>query len=354
MLTVTFRNGYRDTVRAVRSINGVLPRIRFLRRLSYVCFALFIILSLLGVPRDWTFLLLLIPAVILPLLWVIPLYAAWLNWKNPTSEAEQRFTFSDEGIEAVGAASEAHVQWSAVTRVGETKRHLVFFTSGQCGYAIPKHALPDAGAVSWLRDLLQRNAGKPDAHPVTSQDAPSGPVIASADFEWTRGELYRAIRATSRYGPKQWPIYAFLLLLAWWTGGARALEQWRTGGWRAVDLWAVLLALYPLLFTILAVRLSSLWAAFSLTRNSPSHDGVQTLSITDAGLKTRGNLYTGQIGWAALLKAVETNEFFLLYVSKAQAVIVPKRVLDAASIGGIRETVHAHLGTRASLLGSPV
>lgn len=353
MLTVTFRNGYQDTVRAVRSINQVLPRVRFIRRLAYVCLGLFVVLAVAGVRAEWTVWLLFVPAVMLAVFWLLPFYVGWLSWKNPTSQAEQRFTFSESEIEAAGAASEAHVQWSAVTRVGETRRHFVFFTSNQCGYTVPKRALPGTEAVAQLRDLLQRNAGRPNGGPTVSQDTPSAPVIASAEFQWTQGELYRAIRSVSRYGPRQWPIYLVLFVMSGWFGAYPALQQWRAGGWAAVDAWAVYLALLPLLLITVAAPLSARWAAYSLTRTSPSHGGVQTVSVTEDGVRTRGSLYTGQLGWSGLTKAVETEEFFLLYVAKAQAMIIPKRALDEAGIGRVREVVHAHLDDRAALLLVP-
>lgn len=352
MTTVAFRSGYWDTVRAVRSINHALPRVRVLKRLSYACLGVFVVLAILRVPAEWTVVVLVPPVILFSGLWLLPLYAAWITWKAPSWQAEQRFTFTPTGIDASGLATQGHLQWSAITRVSETRRHFVLFTSGQWGFAIPKKALPDEASVTAVRALLLEHAGKGGDAPATGMEEPLPPGAIVAEFEWEPGELYRAIRAVSRHGPALWPIFLVLAVLAWWLGAGEAVRQWRAGGWQAMNGWSLAVALFPIAFTAAAIPLSAAFAAWSLRRGSRVHAGVQRVVIAADGIRTRGSLYSGTVGWGALVKAVETAEFFLLYVGKAQAVIVPKRGLDPDQLRQVRATIGANFRS-AALFAEP-
>jgi hypothetical protein len=354
MITVAFRSGYWDTVRAVRSINHARPRVRIVKRLSYVCLGVTVVLAMLRFPAEWTALALFLPAIVLPLLWLLPLHAAWLIWrKAPSWQAERRFTFTPTGIDASGMATEGHLRWSAITRVSETGRHFVLFTSGQAGYAIPKKALPDEATVSAVRALLLEHAGKGVDAPTTGMEERLPPGAVVVEFEWEPRELYRALRAATRHGPARWPIFVALAVLAWWLGAGEAVRQWRAGGWQATNGWSLAVALLPIACTAAAIPLTAAYAAWSLRRGSPMHAGVQRVVVAAAGIRTRGSLYSGSVGWEALVKAVETADFFLLYVAKAQAVIVPKRGLDPDQLRRVRATIAANFRS-AALFAEPV
>ncbi len=353
MTTVAFRSGYWDTVRALRSINHVLPRVRMAKRLSYACLGGAVVLAVLRVPAEWTALALFLPAIVLPLLWLLPLYGAWITWrKAPSWQAERRFTFTPTGIDAAGLATEGHLRWSAITRVSETRRHFVLFTSGQIGFAIPKKALPDEAAVSAMRALLLERAGRGGDAPAAGMEEQLPPGAVVAEFEWEPRELYRAIRAASRHGPARWPIFLALAVLAWWLGAGEAVRQWRAGDWQASNGWSLALALLPIAFTAAAIPLSAAFAAWSLRRGSRVHAGVQQVVVAAAGIRTRGSLYSGSVGWEALVKAVETADFFLLYVGKAQAVIVPKRGLSPDQLRQVRAMIAANFRS-ATLFAEP-
>jgi len=47
--------------------------------------------------------------------------------------------------------------------------------------------------------------------------------------------------------------------------------------------------------------------------------------------------------WRAMKQVVETKEFFLFYVTAAIAYYLPKRIVAAQDLAGVRDLVHAHV-----------
>lgn len=62
-------------------------------------------------------------------------------------------------------------------------------------------------------------------------------------------------------------------------------------------------------------------------------------------------MYSGQLRWPAFIRAVETDEFFLFFISKLRPVFVPKRLRTAADAETVRSLTRAGLGARAELPG---
>ena len=85
---------------------------------------------------------------------------------------------------------------------------------------------------------------------------------------------------------------------------------------------------------------------------TPSLREPQVYRFSDAGLSITGGPATITLGWDAIVEALETEEFFLLFYSKQCAYYVPKRATGGiAEQGALRALLRRHLDTRASTLG---
>lgn len=163
------------------------------------------------------------------------------------------------------------------------------------------------------------------------------------EFRVDPSETVRAsqyIRRRQRFGWLRWAVWPMLLGLA-------VLYRATDVPWR--DLWLLGVAALFLAALTLAtpwVQRRQLQRAYSET---PSLREPQVYRFSDAGLAITGGPATVTLGWDAIVEALETPEFFLLFYSKRCAYYVPKR-----SIGGIAEEealrvlLREHLGTRAA------
>ena len=70
--------------------------------------------------------------------------------------------------------------------------------------------------------------------------------------------------------------------------------------------------------------------------------------FTDATFATRSALRTVEEAWPAFVQAVETPEFFLIYVARRRAVIVPKRAFSPADTVQVSDFLRATMPTNAS------
>jgi hypothetical protein len=66
--------------------------------------------------------------------------------------------------------------------------------------------------------------------------------------------------------------------------------------------------------------------------NNPNNEGLfakTELNITEYGLTSKDEKGESKFKWDAFVKKIETEGYFYLFLSSAQAVIIPKRVLNA-------------------------
>lgn len=175
-------------------------------------------------------------------------------------------------------------------------------------------------------------------------------MTVRATFSFDRREHYRAIRQVFRRTPARFVPWLFALLglaLAYWN----ALRYWDTVPmadliWNALP-WLLITAFWVVLIPYLHWR-----AARTTARSDPSVQGPQLREIDDAGVHSLGNGVRLDLPWNILLKAVETDEFFLYFYSKQLAFYVPKRVLPPADVQAVRVLTQAKLGARAQLQSS--
>jgi hypothetical protein len=354
-VTVTYRIGFLEHVRAIRAINGALPHIRVLKAVALLCLILFIgFMAAARIQGSTGAYLLMVPLVFFPLLWIMPFYLTWMSRRGSRAfRGEQELVFGPDVIVARGGGASGTYDWSAITRVVEVRRFFLLYVSNQCAFFIPKASLPGPDAVTELRALLRERAGHVKVEP-TDRAPIADTLLAVGRFHWSLSEGYRAIRAAGRHGPRVWPAYLFMVVLVAGTSGGTLLRQYQEGGFAGVNLGLLALALFPLGLIVVAVPLASLWTAYSHGRSNRMAAGEQLVGLTPTGLHTAGPLQRGTIPWEALMKVVETPEFFLFYQTKIAAVYLPKRVLGGPpGLDRWRGLLLEHLNGRAQLLTNP-
>jgi hypothetical protein len=186
--------------------------------------------------------------------------------------------------------------------------------------------------------------------PALTGNEPSSnrPVAVTSVFDFDSSEHYQALRAVSRRTAARW--------VSWGFGGLAlvlALLSLRDGWGRASPLALFLNALPWLLlgmFWVAFIPISQRWAARSLPKRDASVRGPQERTVDSDGFHSRGNGVSLDVPWHAMLRGVETNDFFLFFYSKQVAYYVPKRVLADGQIREVRRLMRTELGERARLL----
>jgi len=160
-------------------------------------------------------------------------------------------------------------------------------------------------------------------------------------FEVDPAETVRASRevARGRGGPwLPWAVWLILLVEAVLSllSGARLRDLWLLGV--AALLYGSILLATPWLQRR---RLRRLYAG------TPSLREPQLYRFSDEGLEIRGGPATTSLGWAALVRAKETREFFLLFYNERCAYYLPKRAMSGpADEARLRALLDARLGSR--------
>jgi len=79
------------------------------------------------------------------------------------------------------------------------------------------------------------------------------------------------------------------------------------------------------------------WAARKQFRGQPGAQGLRTLELDQSGTHSQWNGGAMDIEWKNYVRFAEDQNVFLLYSSPVAFNIVPKRVLTADELNGIRE-----------------
>lgn len=351
-MTVRFTPSRRQLTRAIRAINGTIPRIRIMRRLSWA--ALFVTIALILARRlsfEAAVALLFIPGLTLFILWMMPGHMARLSWSNsPVWRSEHVFTFSPAGIDVSTGTTGAHTAWPAIVRTAETPEFFLFFSSEQAGRFVPKQGISLLD-VETIRDMFATYAGKAGAtEPATPSADIVGDAVVQVSFEHDPREVARAGMATARKSGTLWMPYAAMVLIVGWNTVPMVYRQWKRGGIESVSIPLLLLGLFPLFLILIGPPLAARWAARREIRTGPSSRGMQRVGVADWGLQIAGPSYSGTLQWDAFMKVSETPEFFLFFLTKLQPVYIPKRVLSVADSERIRTLTRVGMGPKAELL----
>jgi hypothetical protein len=350
-ILVRFTTSYRELVAALRAINRAVPLMRRIRRLSWAAIVITALLIAANVITVWSAsAVLFVPALMLFLAWVMPFQLAWMTRRrSPYWTGEQYFEFTAAGIRVGTSASESFLAWDAIMRTAEGRRFFLFFSSDQAGHFVPKRVLLPVQEAQ-LHELFESRASKAGAG-APSYALANAPVVVEARFEYESAEAARAGMVAARKAGGLWISYAVISALVLWNTVAPAYAQWQRGGWRAISLPLLVLGMAPWLIIVLALPLASRWAARRALRTGPSTRGTQRVGVAEWGLRVTGPLHSGELKWPAFMRAVETEEFFLFFISKVQPIFVPKRLLTAAELEQVRALTRDGLGAKAAVYG---
>jgi hypothetical protein len=169
-----------------------------------------------------------------------------------------------------------------------------------------------------------------------------------ATFAFDPAEHYRALRQVTRRTSAQYISWVFVAIAGW-------LAYWNAFRfWGEYPTWGLIWTALPYLllggFWLGLIPYSQWRAARKAAKSDPSVQGPQTREIDDVGFRSSGNDVVLELPWKAILRGVETNQFFLFYYSKQLAYYVPKRALGAADAEELRRLMRDNLGTRAQVM----
>ena len=87
----------------------------------------------------------------------------------------------------------------------------------------------------------------------------------------------------------------------------------------------------------------------TVRKGQPSIDGPHAMNLNDGGVQVVSPHSRFELGWEAVVKALETAEFFFIYTGKNVAQMLPKRVLTPDALMQVRALLRSRLGRRAHL-----
>ena len=107
--------------------------------------------------------------------------------------------------------------------------------------------------------------------------------------------------------------------------GAIGLAFWRGSDWgeKTAPLWiaslvgGLLLMLYPP------------WVRFKARRRSSRYAVAGGYDITDDNVMMHSGTESGGIAWDGVTRVVETPEFWIVFVGRMPATVIPRRIMSA-------------------------
>jgi hypothetical protein len=97
---------------------------------------------------------------------IITALNVWLyRRRNRTVGGMQTFELDSLGTHISSPAFDVALKWSAISKVAETKRFVLFFISPQSARFLPKRVISSADELQAIRDLVATNLG---THPALS------------------------------------------------------------------------------------------------------------------------------------------------------------------------------------------
>ena len=170
-------------------------------------------------------------------------------------------------------------------------------------------------------------------------------MTVRAQFDFDPAEHYQAMRAVTRATGLRWMLWFvgafFAVIVAWGVIASR--------GERSATSIVVNLLPYTLIcgFWIFILSQMQRNAGKNLLKTDPSVLGPQERTVDAVGYHSRGNGVGLDVPWHAMLRASETDAFFLFFYTKLCVYYLPKRVLSPEQVREVRSLMRAALGERA-------
>jgi len=101
-----------------------------------------------------------------------------------------------------------------------------------------------------------------------------------------------------------------------------------------------------LILIIVGFTMIPLLTAFNVwtfRRQNKMAVGEQTYTFDETGLSISGDHFEAEVKWSGIRQIVETNRFFLFYISSQMAYFLPKWIIgDLASVEALRSILRKH------------
>jgi hypothetical protein len=276
------------------------------------------------------------------LVWLIPFTSArLLRSGSPDPNEERTYSFTPGGIRFSTPSVSSSMSWASVVRVVETRKFFLFCMSRAAAWYIPKRGLTQPDAAK-LRTLVHDYAGRGtllEPHPGTHPDVDVGAEQIRVVFHWTVGRLFRATLAASRHGVAyRWLsvfMLGYLVVLV-----LPAILAQRSFG-------SILFQLAPIPIVLAAGPIGGLLYAYRHLQDARTARGPQVISIGTSGVRAEGSAYEAAVRWEGLWKIIESQSFFLFFLSKAVAIPLPKHELSGTSeVERVRDFLRSTAGTK--------
>jgi hypothetical protein len=279
---------------------------------------------------------------------------------NPTLMRPHQIEIGMDGYRLRGPSMDIRRAWEGIVRVVETRRFFLLFQGPNQAFFLPKNLVPEE-RLDELRAFVEERL-RAAAEPRPASEAPprdegardeaSRPedVVLQATYTLDAPELVRATRDISRGTAGSWAWPAFLLLmpvLLVWLG----MRSGDTLGRAVLEnaFWVILLPAYLLVIGPYLIRRE----ARALLRGGRGFAGAQTVEITGEGVLASGAAGESRIPWEGIVKARETDEFLLLYLSRSQALFIPLRAVAEGDLPAVRALIRARLPGRVRVREAP-
>ena len=350
-VSVLYTTSLGEMSRALRAVYYSIPIMRMLQRLSWLMIVVVVVLVVANVVSgSLAITLLFVPGLIVLIFWSMPFYLAGMLRRNsPYWAHDIHIEFSPAGIRSGSGGAEAFTEWRAIVRTAETREFLLYFTTAHAGQFIPKRVLSPS-EIDQLRILFRQYAGKTGVSPTPTPVVPESAALVQTSYKLEPREITRVAMLATRKVGTMWVWYVLMLLIVSMNVIPTVSRQWRQGGLSAISIPWLLLGLSPLVIIIVGPPLAAWWAAKRHVASGPSMHGAQHVGVAEWGLQVSGPMSNGTLKWSAVMKAIETPEFFLFFLSKLQPVYIPKRLLSDADTVSVRQLARSGLGSRAQLL----
>ncbi|HEU4472605.1 MAG TPA: YcxB family protein [Flavisolibacter sp.] len=146
-------------------------------------------------------------------------------------------------------------------------------------------------------------------------------------------------------------LYFLRVLLSSCIGAVIVLLIW----WRPVNVVKILffaipfVLLYSLLLTYFAIHVSYKKKIRKLVDDPGNASALlpSEVQFTETGIFTRDERTEAKFNWQSIIKKSETAGYYYLFVSSVQAIIVPKRILDANSKQALEKLLAQHISLEA-------
>lgn len=171
-------------------------------------------------------------------------------------------------------------------------------------------------------------------------------ISIQIDF-WTR---YRAMRALSHRLWTTWLVYAIMI-------GAPTV--WLIDGWiqgtdksppGTLDPLSLVPVLALIVFVFVLFPLLQMYQLWAVSRRNRMLLGVHHYAFGPEGFSARSEVFNVTLKWDAILKAVETERFFFIYISNRSAHFIPKvQISSYPELEQLRAVLKTYLGDRARL-----